>query len=239
MILYGLRLSFPAAAPCRPTRSAPAVNAFSPAPVTTPTQMSSRWSISRRRSEMDAYISMSIAFIFSGRLRVIVATRPLTSNSTATFNLLGLGLATLSLELNVEGIRWYGGAQLALAGATRGAGVAAYGGIRQTWTALMAGSPTFQIRSALCRREVPDNATFGFLAHQGVQFGQKSFIDGGILLGESLGLRLRQRRSAFVPGPGRDKCSILVMHLAALCTIRVPRALDAMQTLAAFAAFEA
>lgn len=42
----------------------------------------------------------------------------------------GLGLATLSLELNVEGIRWYGGAQLALAGATRGAGVAAYGGVR-------------------------------------------------------------------------------------------------------------
>jgi hypothetical protein len=42
----------------------------------------------------------------------------------------GIGLFTLSLELNVEGSRWYGGAQLALAGATKGAGVAAYSGLR-------------------------------------------------------------------------------------------------------------
>ena len=42
----------------------------------------------------------------------------------------GIGLATVSVELSVEGIRWYGGAQLALAGATVGAGIAAYGGLR-------------------------------------------------------------------------------------------------------------
>ncbi len=37
---------------------------------------------------MDSYISASIAFIFSGRLRVMVATGPLTSNSTSNFSLL-------------------------------------------------------------------------------------------------------------------------------------------------------
>lgn len=42
----------------------------------------------------------------------------------------GVGLATLSLEVNLEGRRWYSGAQLVLAGAMRGAGVAAYAGIR-------------------------------------------------------------------------------------------------------------
>jgi hypothetical protein len=42
----------------------------------------------------------------------------------------GIGLVTLSLELNVEGRRWYAGAQLALAGAMRNAGVAAYSGLR-------------------------------------------------------------------------------------------------------------
>ena len=42
----------------------------------------------------------------------------------------GVGLATVSLEANLEGRRWYSGAQLALAGATRGAGVAAYAGMR-------------------------------------------------------------------------------------------------------------
>src|SRR6266571_3719678 len=42
----------------------------------------------------------------------------------------GIGLFALSLELNVEGPRWYGGAQLALAGAMRSAGVGAYGGLR-------------------------------------------------------------------------------------------------------------
>jgi hypothetical protein len=42
----------------------------------------------------------------------------------------GIGLVTLSLELNVEGRRWYAGAQLALAGAMRSAGVAAYSGVR-------------------------------------------------------------------------------------------------------------
>src|SRR5215470_16797176 len=42
----------------------------------------------------------------------------------------GIGLLTLSLELNLEGRRWYGGAQLALAGAMRGAGMAAYSGVR-------------------------------------------------------------------------------------------------------------
>src|SRR5438094_2780720 len=68
------------AAPCMPTRSAPAVNALSPEPVTTPIQMSSRASISRMRSEMAVYISESIAFIFSGRSRVMIATWPSTSN---------------------------------------------------------------------------------------------------------------------------------------------------------------
>ena len=57
-----------------PTRSAPAVNAFSPAPVTTPTQMSSLESISPRCEEMAPYISLSIALCFSGLLSVMVAT---------------------------------------------------------------------------------------------------------------------------------------------------------------------
>lgn len=52
----------------------------------------------------------------------------------------GIGLFTLSVELNVEGRRWYGGAQLALAGAmprpgtafapAQAAGMAAYSGLR-------------------------------------------------------------------------------------------------------------
>jgi len=42
----------------------------------------------------------------------------------------GIGLLALSLELNVEGPRWYAGAQLVLAGATKAAGIAAYGGLR-------------------------------------------------------------------------------------------------------------
>ena len=42
----------------------------------------------------------------------------------------GIGLITLSVELNVEGRRWYGGGQLALAAATRSAGFAGYSGIR-------------------------------------------------------------------------------------------------------------
>jgi hypothetical protein len=42
----------------------------------------------------------------------------------------GLGVATVSLEVNLEGRRWYSGAQLALAAATRGAGGAAYAGMR-------------------------------------------------------------------------------------------------------------
>jgi len=41
----------------------------------------------------------------------------------------GIGLLTLSAELNVEFRRWYAGAQLALAGATS-AGVAAFSGLR-------------------------------------------------------------------------------------------------------------
>jgi hypothetical protein len=42
----------------------------------------------------------------------------------------GLGLLALSLEMNVEGPRWYAGAQLALAGVMKAAGIAAYGGLR-------------------------------------------------------------------------------------------------------------
>ena len=42
----------------------------------------------------------------------------------------GIGLVTVSVELSVEWRRFYGGAQLALAGAMRSAGVAAYSGVR-------------------------------------------------------------------------------------------------------------
>jgi hypothetical protein len=42
----------------------------------------------------------------------------------------GIGLVTVSVELNVEWRRFYGGAQLALAGAMRSSGLAAYSGLR-------------------------------------------------------------------------------------------------------------
>ncbi len=83
----------------------------------------------------------------------------------------GAGISSLSLELNVERGRWYGGAQLALAGMTNRAAIVAYAGVRAgTFLTDGATTPFFGVGIGALTEGEPYSEGWGASAELGVAF---------------------------------------------------------------------